>query len=129
MQKAGVRISFSENFHKGANFSSILNIQFSGLLLGALDPDTNLDGFSLWSDIQIHLDCNKKSFHKFLPNIGNHTYGKYIEKQGKTLLSPLKLRISLKGCKKDEIKRIKLAFIEKHLRHGQKKEVIVWELD
>ena len=128
LQKAGLNINFSENFHKE---SSSLNIQFFGPLLGTIVPNFNIDGSSLWSDIQIHLDCNKNSSYWTLPDIGYHKFDirLYPEKQAKILLAPLKLRIPLKGCKKDDIKRINLTWTEKHTLRGENKESIIWERD
>ena len=130
LQRAGLNIQFSENV-QNAYFSSFLSIQFFGPLLGVIVGDTSLDGTMLWSDVQIHLDCNKNSFHWTLPDIGNHIYAAYksVKNSVKILLAPLKLRIPLKGCKKDDIKRINLMWTEKHTHRGENKESIIWEWD
>ena len=133
LQKAGLSISF---FEKNSLF---LDIQFFGPLLASPTLSVNLDGIAEWSDIQIHLDCNKKSFHRSLPIIGRHhnldiSTIEFSKKQAKILLAPLKIQIPLRDCKKDDIEKIKLTFIEKHTERGyiereQKKEQVVWEMN
>ncbi|MCZ0933132.1 MAG: hypothetical protein OXJ52_08275 [Oligoflexia bacterium] len=114
LQRAGLKLSFSQKT------KSFLNIQFFGVSLGIAKPTSNVNGSLLWSDIQMYLDCNKKSFHWTLPDIGNHNHeAMYPKKQAKMLLAPLKLQIPLKGCKKSDIERIELTWTEKHTRREQ----------
>ena len=129
LQKAGLNIYFSKNIQKEVSFSLI--IQSVGPLLASPVPSVNLNGVESWSDIQIYLDCNNKSFHRFLPAIGIHNWDTfdYPKKHAKTLIAPLKLKIPLKNCKKNDIKKIKLTWTEKHKRQEQKKEHVVWKLD
>ena len=130
LQRAGINIKISKDSYK-TDPIFFLNIQFFGSLLGMPDLDVNLDGGLLWSDIQMYLDCNKKLFHWIFPSIGYLQKDEHNpEKQAKTFLAPLKLRIPLKECKKDEIQKIRLTFIEKHSRYYKlKTESIVWELN
>ena len=125
LQKAGLGIQFSKNIK-----TSFLNIQFFGPLLASPNLSVNLYGIAKWSDIQIYLECNKKLLHWNLPDVGtHHDSDEYIENQKKMLLAPLKIKIPLKECAKDNITNIKLTFTEKHSERGQKKEHIAWELN
>ena len=129
MQRVGLNLKLSKNSQENTNFS-ILNILFFGTPLGISNPETNLDGTVLYSDISIYLDCNKNSFHQSLPDIGYLKWKdfQHPEKMAKKLLAPLKLQIPLKKCKIEDITQIKLTFTENHSRHGQKKESLVWSL-
>ena len=129
LQRAGLSIKLSQNsYNKTKQF---LIIQFFGAVLSSVLPDVNRDGISLWSDIQIYLNCNKKSFHHFLPDIGIHNWKSFrsTKKMAKALLAPLKLRLPVSDCKKSDIKKIKLTFTEKHTRKEHNKVSIIWKGD
>ena len=127
MQKAGLNIQFSKKAHK----KTLLKIQFFGPLLGVINLNTSFDGSSLWSNIQIHLDCNKDSVHQTLFDIGNNQWRarRNPKPQAKKILAPLTLQIPLKNCKEDDIKKIELTFTEKHSRRETKQEHIVWNIN
>ena len=127
LQRAGLKIQISENTYK----ESFLDVQLFGPLLSVITDTTLLDGFMIWSNIQMHLKCDTNSFHWILPDIGGF-YSREIfnsKKQAKILLAPLKLRIPLKNCKKNDIKKIKLTFTEKHSFGAKKQEQIIWEIN
>ena len=130
LQRAGLSMKFTENSYN--NIKHFLSVQFFGISLGTALPSTNLDGSGMWSNIQLYLDCNKKSFHWKLPDIGYHKWDAYKspEKMAKILLTPLKLRLPVSDCKKSDITKIKLTFTDNHTYQEEyKKETIIWELN
>ena len=133
LQRAGVHIKFSDDIQTNVTPLSHLNlnISFFGPLIGIRSGSTNLDGSSVWSDIQIHLSCGKKDFKYNVPRVGH--YWKKIKKipslQGQGFTAPLRFRIPVRGytksldqfsassvsdCKEQDIKEIELTFTHLH---------------
>ena len=127
LQKAGVHIKFHKNISKNTLLDQYMDISFWGPLLGTSSEIDNIDGFSLWSNIHIKLQCNETNFiFKSLPDLG------YLETKAEPelqrLTTPLKLRIPLKRftalsdkssfsktsnpffCEKKNINKIELIF-------------------
>ena len=125
LQRAGLSITLPEKDNK----APFLNIHFSGPLLSSFQS-SNLDGNSKWHDIQIHLNCEKRSFHWTLPDIGVYNWRTVHspEKMAKAFLAPLELRLPIKGCKKKDIKKITVTFKEDYLETIMD-ILVIWELD
>ena len=123
-QRGGVEITLSKN--TGAGF---LNLFFYGPLIGLSKDDTNLDGYALWSNIQLKVECDDGMFRRALPNIGLN----YADQERPHLVAPLKLRVPVSegdfSCGK--ITKMEMTFnllYDEHLfiEHPLKKIKIVW---
>ena len=145
LQRAGVHIKKIDENIQGDTFpSSALEISFFGPLIGGGHCCSNLDGVALWSDIQIHVLCNKTYYKHDIPDIGNNW--RSVEKNPESvvywLTAPLKIRIPVRRftvpppnfskCKKEHIKKIEMEFTHLHEsiwmeKSDEKKVKIVWE--
>ena len=125
LQRAGLNIQFSEIAY---NNSTLLLIQYFGILLSIPSLFSNLDGASMWIDMSIYLECSGRVFHRTLPNLGY--LGKelhVVEKTAKIFLAPLTLQIPLNGCEKNSINKIKLTFTETHSHRNKESIVLEWK--
>ncbi|MDE0092277.1 MAG: hypothetical protein OXN83_03210, partial [Oligoflexia bacterium] len=63
-----------------------------------------------------------------LPDIGVYGWSTVnsLEKMAKAFLTPLELRLPMKGCKKKDIKKITVTFKEER---NEEDIFVIWELD
>ena len=119
-QRGGLKITFPKN----ATRHGFLNLFFYGPLIGLSKASTNSDGYALWSNIQLKVQCNSGMFHYTLPNIGLN----YTDRQRLQIITPLKLRIPVSktnfSCKK--ITKMELTFHLMFMYEDLKKIKVIW---
>ena len=123
-QKAGVKIALAENA------PGFLDMFFYGPLIGLSKDDTNLDGYGLWSNIELKGLCNDRRFRYALPNIGLD----YADQKRPQIVAPLKLKVPAADCglpSSTDILKMEMTFnllYDEHLfiEHPPKKIQVAW---
>ena len=125
-QRGGLKIRLSG---QDSSHPPSLNLFFYGPLIGLSKDDASLDGYALWSNIQIKGRCDETTFRHTLPDIGLN----YADQQRPHLVAPLKLRIPAGkefSCKK--ITEVEITFDHLYdedlwIEHPPKKIKITWK--